>query len=174
MKQTFDGVMNIVSYMISTLIHNLWINSCCLFRRSYISFGPNPAMTHTKCILWEPFSLYLRDDHEKASGLDVQSGWNPLSSPFPLRGSLSWFSVILAQPLGDCRVTGLAAGSRLAAMSERQTPAAFLHHFALTSNFIPSPHHLKGNQRLSEREKCINIFFFEKRSLFILQLDKMP
>lgn len=36
-------------------------------------------------------------------------------------------------------VAGLAAGSRGAGVFERQTPAASLHHFALTSNFNPSP-----------------------------------
>ena len=47
--------------------------------------------------------------------------------------------VLLAQPLGVWWVAGLAAGSRLAAIFERETPAAFLHHFALTSNFSPAP-----------------------------------
>ena len=97
----------------------------------------------------------------------------PFSSLFPLHGSLSWFSVILAQPLGDCRVTGLAAGSRLAAMSERHSgcfPSSLCSHFQLH----PFPNHLKGNQRLSEREKYINIFFFEKRVYLSYSLIKCP
>lgn len=76
--------MNIVSYDIYFNSQPMNKFMLSFYKVIYLFWPKSCHDTYQMCSPENLFSLCLRDDYEKASGLNVQSGWNSLSSPFPL------------------------------------------------------------------------------------------